>query len=92
MMNREWWFVKDADLSLANSIYCGTGSCVINSFYSVVGCCSSSSVTDCTTIATSCLPSRSASRASSGDTRMQLWYVILSLFFSCVNHVSYESF
>ncbi|KAK1729926.1 hypothetical protein CaCOL14_003962 [Colletotrichum acutatum] len=55
-----------------NSIYCGTGSCVINSFYSVVGCCSSSSVTDCTTIATSCLPSRSASRASSGDTRMQL--------------------
>ncbi|KAK1657196.1 hypothetical protein BDP55DRAFT_699135 [Colletotrichum godetiae] len=55
-----------------NSIYCGVGSCVINSFYSVVGCCSSSSVTDCTTIATSCLPSRSASRISSGDTRMQL--------------------
>ncbi|OHE95918.1 hypothetical protein CORC01_08770 [Colletotrichum orchidophilum] len=55
-----------------NSIYCGTGSCVINSFFSIVGCCSSSAVSDCTEIPTSCLPSRSASRFSSSDTRMQL--------------------
>ncbi|CCF34904.1 hypothetical protein CH063_06809 [Colletotrichum higginsianum] len=53
-----------------NSIYCEVGTCVINSFYSVVGCCASSALTDCR-IATSCLPSSSSRLYTSGDTLMR---------------------
>ncbi|WYZ38917.1 hypothetical protein EsH8_III_000831 [Colletotrichum jinshuiense] len=53
-----------------DSIYCGTGSCVINSFFSVVGCCDSSAVSDCR-IPTSCLPATSSRVYSSSDTLMQ---------------------
>ncbi|WQF79912.1 hypothetical protein CDEST_04926 [Colletotrichum destructivum] len=53
-----------------NSIYCEVGTCVINSFYSVVGCCASSALTDCR-IATSCLPSSSSRFYTSGDTLMR---------------------
>ncbi|TDZ74209.1 hypothetical protein CTRI78_v001057 [Colletotrichum trifolii] len=53
-----------------DSIYCGAGSCVINSFYSVVGCCTESSVSNCN-IATKCLPSSSSRFYSSSDTLMR---------------------
>ncbi|KAK1594841.1 uncharacterized protein LY79DRAFT_668444 [Colletotrichum navitas] len=52
-----------------DSIYCDVGTCVINSFLSVAGCCASAAVTDCK-IASSCLPSSSSRLYSSGDTLM----------------------
>ncbi|OHW91026.1 hypothetical protein CSPAE12_10396 [Colletotrichum incanum] len=53
-----------------DSIYCEVGTCVINSFLSVAGCCASTAVTDCR-IVTGCLPSSSSRLYSSGDTLMR---------------------
>ncbi|OLN84432.1 hypothetical protein CCHL11_08233 [Colletotrichum chlorophyti] len=53
-----------------NSIYCITGSCVINTFHSVVGCCASATMSDCR-IATACLPSSSSRFYTSSDTLME---------------------
>ncbi|GKT58896.1 hypothetical protein ColTof3_06235 [Colletotrichum tofieldiae] len=53
-----------------DSIYCEVGTCVINSFLSVAGCCASTAVTDCK-IATGCLPASSSRIYSSGDTLMR---------------------
>ncbi|KAK2028527.1 hypothetical protein LX32DRAFT_400308 [Colletotrichum zoysiae] len=52
-----------------DSIYCEVGTCVINSFLSVAGCCASAAVSDCK-IASSCLPSSSSKLYSSADTLM----------------------
>ncbi|KAJ3960145.1 hypothetical protein N0V92_003186 [Colletotrichum tropicale] len=52
-----------------DSIYCDVGTCVINSFYSVVGCCGSTSMSDCK-LPTACLPSSSSRLYSSADTLM----------------------
>ncbi|KDN62462.1 hypothetical protein CSUB01_00993 [Colletotrichum sublineola] len=52
-----------------DSIYCEVGTCVINSFLSVAGCCASAMVSDCK-IASSCLPASSSRLYSSADTLM----------------------
>ncbi|KAK1990742.1 hypothetical protein LX36DRAFT_592050 [Colletotrichum falcatum] len=52
-----------------DSIYCEVGSCVINSFYSVAGCCDSAALSDCR-IPTTCLPASSSRSYSSADTLM----------------------
>ncbi|KAF9881273.1 hypothetical protein CkaCkLH20_01423 [Colletotrichum karsti] len=67
-----------------DSIYCGVGSCVINSFYSVVGCCASSSMSDCK-IATACLPSSSSRFYTSSDTLMR--YCSSSAQPECITYV-----
>ncbi|KAL0944029.1 uncharacterized protein CTRU02_201916 [Colletotrichum truncatum] len=51
------------------SIYCEVGTCVINSFYSVVGCCASATMSDCR-IATGCLPSSSSRFYTTSDSLM----------------------
>ncbi|KZL82001.1 hypothetical protein CI238_06145 [Colletotrichum incanum] len=67
-----------------DSIYCEVGTCVINSFLSVAGCCASTAVTDCR-IVTGCLPSSSSRLYSSGDTLMR--YCSSSAQPECITYV-----
>ncbi|KAF6836313.1 hypothetical protein CPLU01_03811 [Colletotrichum plurivorum] len=67
-----------------NSIYCGVGSCVINSFRSVVGCCTEATVSNCN-IMTSCLPSSSRAFYQSTDSLME--FCGISTAPECVTYV-----